>query len=256
VGTTTVKKPTVVKSAGKQVLPYSLNPVALSQEKTISTTEWSAAFLTLIKAPVTPNNIVNVETWLHNEQSAGSWNADATNPLGVEQGGKVTSQGNVLQGLLLTSSTLASYPTIVNALRKDAPTAVFSSAVVNSPWNTGKSGTGKYGGKTVSQFQALGPLQTGKITNNSLAADVSQDEIPVVSGAGSVVAAVTGTSAPGSGGLSTIESDLSSSSFWKRIGVGALGVGLAITGIILFVATSKTGEKTINAGEKAGMLAA
>ena len=58
------------------------------------------------------------------------------------------------------------------------------------------------------------------------------------------------------GGLSTIESDLSSASFWKRIGVGTLGVGLIITGIIIFVATSKTGEKTIGEAGKAGMLAA
>jgi hypothetical protein len=249
--TKTVKKPTVVKGSSSTVLPNTINPVTLSQEKTISTTQWAADFLTLIKAPVTPNNIVNMETWLHNEQSTGSWNADATNPLGVEQNGKVSSQGNVLQGLLLTTSTVAQYPDIVNALRKDVPVNVFSTVVVNSKWNTGKSNTGLYGGKTAAQFAALGPLQTGKVTNNSLAADVSQDEIPVVSQAGAVTAALTGTSAPGSGGLSTIEADLSSSAFWKRIGVGFLGGSLIIGGVILFVVTSKTGEKTVDTAAKA-----
>jgi hypothetical protein len=48
-----------------------------------------------------------------------------------------------------------------------------------------------------------------------------------------------------------LESELTSATFWKRIGVGALGVGLVITGIILFTVTSKTGEKTIDTATKA-----
>ena len=59
--------------------------------------------------------------------------------------------------------------------------------------------------------------------------------------------------AVGSGlsGLAKLEGELTSATFWKRIGVGALGVGLAITGIILFVVTSKTGEKTIGTAAEA-----
>jgi len=250
VSTATKKKaaPTKVKTApsGTQTLPFSFDPITLGNSSSVPTVEWAQSLLTIMQLPDTPNNVTNVLIWVHNEQDASSWKTDATNPLGVETNGKVESQKNVLAGLSLTAATIQKYPSIVQALKADAPTQIFANAVVNSKWNTGKAGTGLYGGKTVTQFIKLGPL----VTTGSQSLGFLQQ---VEGGSGPQVVK---TAASAASSLGSLEANLTSGTFWKRIGVGALGVGLAITGIVIFIATSKTGEKTISTGEKAGMLAA
>lgn len=44
-------------------------------------------------------------------------------------------------------------------------------------------------------------------------------------------------------GIDALLGDLTSSAFWQRIGIFVLGVGFVIGGLILFVSTTKTGQK-------------
>jgi Lysozyme like domain len=56
--------------------------------------------------------------------------------------------------------------------------------------------------------------------------------------------------------LATIEKDLTSSAWWKRIGVFALGGALFIVGLMGFLSTTNEGKKVISEGESAAALAA
>jgi murein DD-endopeptidase MepM/ murein hydrolase activator NlpD len=99
------------------------------------------------------------------------------------------------------------------------------------------------------------------------ATEQGQDFLNAISGA---TATLTGTNATlvfnpldplGIGGVagefSKVASKLSSFQFWLRVGEFALGLGLLVGGLALFVATSKEGEKAIGtAAEIAPLLAA
>jgi NlpC/P60 family len=55
------------------------------------------------------------------------------------------------------------------------------------------------------------------------------------------------------GVIGTFFSDVISPNFWKRVGIGALGVLLVVGGVLLFVSQTKTGQEIkSNAGEQAG----
>lgn len=228
-GATTTTPP--AKSSGPVgVVPF--NPLTYAQAKSVSTGAWALGLLTLLNAPITANNITNVQIWLHNEQNAGSWAADATNPLGVSGPGGVQPQGNVLAGLTLTASTLqsGSYDAIVKALRNNAPSTVFANAVIASPWNTGKTGGTTYAGRNLSQFLAQGPLVTsGGTVNNSTLTQIEQGPAggvvtPIVSGV---------TSVGGLIGKITNPTNL------KNVGIFVAGLGLTVTGLVILFSATK-----------------
>jgi hypothetical protein len=227
VGTTTTTAP-----PAPNVAPF--NPLTYAQAKSVSTSAWALGLLTLIRAPITANNLSNVQLWIHNEQSAGSWAADATNPLGVSGPNGVQPQGNVLAGLTLTASTLqsGSYNAIVNALRNNAPTPIFAGAVIASPWNTGKTGGSTYAGRTLNQFIAMGPLVTGSTSNNGIVTQMEQGQ------AGSVVTPVVGavkavTSVGGLIGKITDPTNL------KNVGIFVGGLALTVTGLVILFSATK-----------------
>jgi hypothetical protein len=71
-------------------------------------------------------------------------------------------------------------------------------------------------------------------------------------GIGSIPAAVVGLGttaassvldAEGLGGLGTLLGDLTSGTFWKRIGVFSLGAALTLVGLAVFISTTKPGQK-------------
>jgi hypothetical protein len=242
-GTTVAKKP--VKKVTAKSPPSSssstvnFNAIATATKylpagaSTVSTTNWAKAELVLIGAPITTNNVTNMQLWLANEQDASSWEADATNPFGVETDGKVQANPSALDGAIQMANTLqgnSSYAPILHALRTNAPTQIFASAVVYSPWNTGKTDGSGYGG--AAKFLAHTPLNTTAtgVTHNSAISDLTDT-------------ANTAGSALGITGLGTVVGDIASSSFWKRVGVFFFGVVLVGGGVVLFVVTSKDGKK-------------
>jgi hypothetical protein len=225
-------------------IPYTPPLESLSNEKTVSTTTWSAALLAILKAPITPNNIANVQTWLHNEQSSSTWSADATNPLGVETNGKVESQGNVLQGLLLTAGTITNdHPTILAALKNDSPRLLFAQALVTSGWNTTapKNGQPTYNNNTAAEIAANGPLVTGTTTNLTLAQEAEQGE------AGAVVTPVV----EGATSIAGLIGDITNPSTLRNVGVFVAGFVLAGVGLLVFFSQTKEARTAESLAAKA-----
>jgi hypothetical protein len=77
---------------------------------------------------------------------------------------------------------------------------------------------------------------------------------------GGLVTGGTSSQLPGTGGgwaseLGTLLGDLTSTSWWKRVGLFSGGLVLIIGGIVLFVSTTKTGESVKGAGELAAVAA-
>lgn len=134
---------------------------ATAPAKVATPAEWIVSFLKGLGAPVTKNNVSNVGTWLANEQTTtANWQQNAGNPLGVQTPTALAAgkSGNVSVGLKQTvDNVLGGYPTIVKALRNNAPAPIFNSAVTNSPWNGSH-----YGGS--STFAAKGTAQKGNPT--------------------------------------------------------------------------------------------
>ena len=78
-------------------------------------------------------------------------------------------------------------------------------------------------------------------------------QVPII---GPIIGAA-GAAANAAGEFAKIASTLSSYKFWLRVGEFALGLGLLVGGLVLFVATSKEGEKAIGtAADVAPLLAA
>lgn len=275
--------------ATKTVAPSKSKPVA-KKATTVelptvradtTTTEWAAALLKTIGAPVTANNENNLKLWMASEEPSSQW-LSRNNPLNTtygRSGSGIPSYKTITDGIAATADTLnmPAYTGIVEALKKNAPTKVFKAAVVQSPWDAGHySSAGTLDGKNFATTPlnayatSTGSTPTSIIGGilNHVPLDVftvptGLEPVPLGVSTGAAVTVVnhdadSTVDAVGNSlsGLAKLESELTSATFWKRIGVGALGVGLVITGIVIFVATSKTGEKTIGGAEKAGMLAA
>jgi hypothetical protein len=78
------------------------------------------------------------------------------------------------------------------------------------------------------------------------------DLLSAVPGAGLVTGAAGDLSS-----ITTLTGDLTSATWWHRIGIGVLGVALVGTGLLVFFAGSKTGQKTAtDVAEVAPLLAA
>lgn len=86
------------------------------------------------------------------------------------------------------------------------------------------------------------------------AGTVENEAVDVVEGPISLI--------PGVGGAGNFVSDadatlkaLSSTAFWERVGMGALGVGLVVAGLAVFFGSTGKGQKTISDAAVAGLAA-
>lgn len=90
-----------------------------------------------------------------------------------------------------------------------------------------------------------GPGSTGLIT-------------PLIADALGPLGLATGaTTADGVNPISDVNgliTEITSAHFWERVGLGVLGVGLFVTGLIVFFASTDTGKKAISDGEAAAPL--
>ena len=230
----------------------------------ITTTTWATALLILLKAPVTKNNVSNIQRWIASENSASSW-LHTNNPLNTTYGRTGTgipAYATVITGLIATADTInqgnGAFAGIAHALRTNAPTPVFKAAVVTSPWAAGHYGNGSNFASTPLVAYATGTGGnpegfTGQAAN-ALLSNLSVTQ-PVPSST-SQVDAVASSTAGVLSSAETVLKDLSSATFWKRVGVFVGGVVLVGGGIVLFVSISKTGQKVIQEGGGAAKVVA
>ena len=233
--------------------------MATKTTTTVTPKAWAQTFLSVLNESLklqgkpgvkaTANNVNNVQLWLHNEQSASSWNADLNNPLGVGGGGLSTAPnlGGVSGGIVATANNLLTgnygYNNIVSALQQNAPTTVFAAAVVNSKWNGAH-----YGG--VSSFLSKGPLGVSGSSTANPTGLIGQtlNLIPgysAVDSAGHSVVNAAGATLGVATAATKLLGNLTSATFWKRIGIFAGGAVLAGGGVLLFVASSKTTHEAV-----------
>ncbi|MDE1822633.1 MAG: hypothetical protein KGI98_17490, partial [Euryarchaeota archaeon] len=197
-----------------------------------------------IGAPVTPKNIVNVGMWLAQEQHLSSWAQDATNPLGVEQGGAVHPQADVYSGIVLTANTLLGslYAPIVSTLRNQAPPTMFAQAVINSPW----SGT-TYRSRGLMYFLTQGSLTStnpgywshvGTAFKQAVGVPFGPVGGAVTKGVGAVGGAVHDITSVGG-----LIGKITSGQFLKNLGIFVAGLGLVVAGGMIFLSDTKAAHE-------------
>jgi hypothetical protein len=234
---------------------------------------WAELVLTFLGAPVTQNNVDNFTSWMQAENSASTWTgtAGANNPLnnGLGSGGGsglgsfpdlIVSAAFAAKGL---EGGITGGQYIGNALKANAPFSVFHAATLQATWSGDHySGTGWASQSapspapsiTAAQSQsngaskgvAVASANTQFIVNNmgllagkSLAGALGALPTNLGNAAGDVANAATGGAA---GGLSTLLGDLTSASWWLRVGMGALGVFLFLVGLAGFISTTQPGQ--------------
>jgi hypothetical protein len=236
----------------------------------VSPYTWIVGLLTGIHAPVTKNNVGNVGTWLANEQTTtANWSQNQGNPLGVQTPAAIAAghSGNVRVGLSETVHTLLSgYPTIVKALRHNAPATMFNQAVAGSSWN----GSSHYGG--AGTFAAAGKAQKGNPTGwwGQWIEPILENPIPlpgltklpggsttpgggVITNAAQKVPGFQAASSAASGVTSVggFLGKITSPTNLKNTGIFLAGAALTVTGLLILFASTK-GKQTLElAGEVA-----
>lgn len=235
---------------------YSLND-------TLGNSNWSSAlwatlalaFANLYRAkgtkaiPITANNVTNMQRWIAAEYGvAGKWGAK-NNPLNMTgYGAKSGGYPNLFYaaqvfGHFVNQSNMSG---IRNVLTLNAPTKIFSAAVVKSPW-----ATGHYGGN---------PLDIANTDpNTSLATGQSLPAYEKLGTGGAVPDSLPNPLsdiASDFSGLGSLLGDLTSATFWKRIGIFVLGGAVFGIGLAIFISTTKPGQDGSRAVSEAAVAAA
>jgi hypothetical protein len=227
-----------------------------------TTSAWAAVALKKAGKPVTANNVQNLQRWINAETGGqqGGWARD-NNPLNMTGYGShppansstfysfsdLNAAADAFAGFMKQSNMSG----ISAALSANAPAPMFSAAVVASPW-----AGGHYGGsptaiaKTPPAADAPttkngGPGLLGQIGN--AAWDVANTATFGALGAGS--SAIDTASA-----FVTLASDLTSPTWWRRIGIGAAGLAVMTVGLVVFFASTNTGQETVTAAGTAALL--
>ena len=187
----------------------------------VTTQVWAAGLLTALKVPVTQNNINNIKTWIHQEQSGGSWTSSVYNPLGLTRNGVVTPYASVEQGIQATAQNLQASPQIIAALKQNAPAPVFASTVINSTWSSRF-----YKGIGLTNWLSKGPLDASATINAGPGNEVSRIIGDLGLPGGGVVQNISSTLSGTAGGVVSTAAatgkllgNLTSAAFWKRVGI-------------------------------------
>lgn len=238
-----------------------ISTVVSPSQGTVSTSQFARGVLVGLKAPVTNNNIANVQRWLGLEQgsSAANWAQNQTNPLGVGTGGSVHPFTTPYEGIVATVNTLlgsSSYQPIVSSLQNNAPAPVFAQALVAAPWQSGQSGGTTYSGQTAAQIAAMDPFVVGSnpgVANptglfgqyGEPALNFAAKNLP---GAGVVYQATGGVTnvVKGVGGaVSSVSSvggfigKITNPTNLKNVGIFMGGMALTIVGLVILMQSSK-----------------
>ena len=217
--------------------------------------------------PDTPQNITNIEVWIAAE------GGPATNPLNTsfndfpgQPGNNATKFSSAgfpefattdlgAQAVALTlqqGATKYKYAPIIAALEQSASLSTFTAAVVASDWDTNHyQGTAFASGTLPPDTGTLNasPLPTGQGGSNASAAGAANAESDLLPGnpnANTLIGAL---------GLNFL-TDLTSSAWWKRVGIFALGGTIFVVGLVGFLSTTNEGKKVISEGKSAAEVAA
>jgi hypothetical protein len=240
---------------------------------------WAAFMISQMNAqgadvPYTVNNVDNIVRWMTAEESPSDW-FHHMNPLNINAGGSGSDTfPNLTASATATAALIyGSYSGITNALEQNASPNNFSAAVVSSPWAFSHYGVAAAGAP--SQYIVAG-RGFDYIANIGLASSVvaglAKDVLPADPGA-VVPASPTPLGPLGSGvnvqppailsglsgletGIDTILTDITSTTWWKRVGIFVGGGILILGGIVLFVSTSKTGQEVKSEAPMAAAVAA
>lgn len=247
-------------------VPFTSDPATFTNQM------WAELVLTFLGAPITQNNVDNFTSWMQSENGSGSWvgTAGANNPLnnGLGSGGGsgLGSYPDLIVAAAYAAKGLEGGITgagpIGDALKADAPFSVFHSATLAADWSGNHYAGTYWAGETSphpaptvsaadaakaagkgGQIQTANTLSILKSLNLTLPTDIGQ-AIPV----GPLPIQPVGNFNPPNplswaDALGHILNDLLSADWWTRLGIFTLGVVFIGGGIVLFVSTTKTGQK-------------
>jgi hypothetical protein len=209
----------------------------------VTNADWAVWVLQDGGWPVTTNNVDNILAWMTAENAASTWwgTAGANNPLnnGLGSGGGsglgsypdlATAAQFAAKGL---QGGIKGAAPIGQALAANAPFSVFHQATLNATWSGDHYAGTDWAAET-------SPFKVPIVTAGSKAVIGSSDAVgSAIQGAATAAADATSWTAE----LEKLLSDLTSASWWKRVGLFSGGLGLIIGGIVLFISTTKTGEQ-------------
>ena len=226
---------------------------------TLTAAQWASDVIVYLNAlggyniPNTPANQKLIQTWMAAEggpQSNPLNTSFNSFPIAANDATTFSSAGfpeyatpdlaaEATARTLIDGKTTYKYAPIIASLEQSASLPVFTQAVVNSSWDANHyAGTGFAAG-TVQPY-------TGNITGG--AGDTGQanpeSDLPIPGALGWTTE------------LGTLLGDLTSTTWWKRVGVFTLGAALFVVGLAGFIATTKEGQKVVSEGTSAATLAA
>ena len=235
------------------------------------------------RVPLTANNIANLQRIIAGESAGnqagflrdnnpfnlGTW----ASPHSGVYGGTVVPEFGIYvnkfaspeagaQGTAQAIVGQSNNAALLKALQQDAPTAIFGGALSSSAWK-GAGYASPTGINRFSPFTGSSPATSGLPKNVSFGASVMADKGVVgnlATGLGGVAGLVNpfgdltsglGGVANGVAGLGTLVGDLTSGTWWRRIGIGAGGIALIIGGTVLFLSQTQAGKQVIGAATTA-----
>lgn len=231
---------------------------------------WVAFMLAQINAqggnvPITLNNVQNVERWMTAEEPTSNW-FDRNNPLNASLGTSAAdgtgSYANLNQGAQYTARMILQQNMngIYTALANNASPDQFSAAVVSSPWASSHYGVAAAGAPAqyVEAGRGFDYIANIPVPPLISAGDISKvlplspelgvlpaspTPIPGLPNQGVNVGAGVLSGLSGlETGVDTILTNITSPSWWLRVGMGALGVVLFGIGLAGFISTTKPGS--------------
>ena len=242
--------------------------------------QWAALVLQDGGWPVTQNNITSMLQWMASENSPATWTgtAGANNPLnnGLGSGGGsgLGSYSDLTKAAVEVAANLHAgnngYPAIVAAFQQSASPSVTAKAIQSSSWASSHYGGGSaWHAGTVAVYSAADAAKNGATKGVSVGTGLVMDPTGLLgqitngltgaaSDAASAVAQATGLSAADAT-LNTagkLLGDLTSVSWWTRIGMGVLGVGLIVVGAVVFFEGTPEGQQVTSDVGKAAATAA
>jgi hypothetical protein len=210
---------------------------------------WAAFLIEQLDAmgasvPLTLNNVDNIVRWMVAEEPPSTW-WNRNNPLNASLGTSaadgtgsypnLSAAANYTAKMILQSNMNG----ILKALEANAPPEVFSASVVASPWASSHYGGDPKHISSISPPASSSPGNISKYLPADAGAAVPVGPLPIQPFGNVNVPNPLSWAA----GLETVLGDLTSSSWWKRVGLFTLGVVFIFTGIVLFVSTTQTGQK-------------
>jgi len=230
----------------------TIAPPSAGTDVSVTQEVWAAFLISQINAlggnvPYTKNNVDNIVLWMTSEEPPANW-WDRNNPLNASLGTNSSdgtgSYANLTAGAIETATMInqSNMKSILSALEADAPTPVFTSAVVGSPWASGHYANGTQFASTLPGEVVAGSAKTLLPADPGAVVPASPTPLGPLGAGVNVGGNLTGLGGL-EAGIDAVLTDLTSANWWARLGLFVGGGALVIIGIIVFISTTKTGQK-------------